>query len=161
MPSVDAPPLHEVTTSYVSRVTVQDSVSNTFTPEDIDNFSVRYSFPNGCYVTSFNPAELSPNRVVSIDVASSTYQIEMDTLENQAQGVPTFCGPRTLSYVEDVSGAPLSFVAINDVSQTYFELAVSSIPASVSVGDVYKLTVSVSLTNYPAITYSLPVTIDF
>ena len=61
----------------------------------------------------------------------------MDTVENQAQGDPSYCGPRTLTYVEDISGTPLAYVSINDVSQTYFELVTSSVPGSVSFGDQF------------------------
>ena len=61
----------------------------------------------------------------------------MDTLENQAQSDPTYCGPRTLTYVENISNAPLAFVSINDASQTYFELVTSSVPLSVSFGDQF------------------------
>jgi len=40
----------------------------------------------------------------------------MDTVENQAQSDPSYCGPRTLTYTEDISGSPLAYVSINDVS---------------------------------------------
>ena len=61
----------------------------------------------------------------------------MDTLENQAQSDPSYCGPRTLTYTEDISGSPLAYVSLSDVSQTYFELITSSVPLSVSVGDQF------------------------
>ena len=61
----------------------------------------------------------------------------MDTLENQAQSDPSYCGPRTLTYTEDISGSPLAYVSLSDVSQTYFELITSSVPLSVSFGDQF------------------------
>ena len=72
MPGARAPNLHQVTRQYVSRVIVQNAIGLQ-PPDEIDTFSVTYSFPNGCHVTQFVPTVPSPVYVVSLDIVSQTF----------------------------------------------------------------------------------------
>ena len=80
----------------------------------------------------------------------------MDTIENQAQVNPQYCGPRTLSYIENISTANVGYVTVTETTNAFFEFTVTTLPAGTAPGSIF-FTVSVSLTNYPGVTYSLPV----
>ena len=68
----------------------------------------------------------------------------MDTLENQLQGDPQHCGPRTLSYTENVSAATVGYVSVLETVNSYFEFTVTALPLSTVEGSVF-FTISVGL----------------
>lgn len=117
-----------------------------------------------------NPCEATPTAFAPAAAATYTqvlgddgsYSISADNSVAWAEGDATFCGLRTTSYVIQGTSNTVTYATINEpaLGGSTFDFDVVSPDATVGPGPVV-FTISTSLNDYPSVTETYTVTVDF